>query len=858
MKRTEQSEVVYKTIRYLCMLGVQALLVCVWLLLIPKEACNALWLGYSLNRLMLLSFILAGSLLAFTSACMLKKCVNWQDSLISTERRMHLARLALPVSFMLAALGWSALFMPLFLHLFHDLAFYMRLLPLLCLLSLAGWESLLFILLVWLKKKTEISREKSKRLQALIGKPFTIVLGLLLFTWLAVEVTGIGKSPEQISINSLGVPLLEGQVWFGIGWLLLFMLLDEGWRRLPASDSAFWKKHPDLWISLGLWLLAVGIWMSQPLPVHNYFSTQYLPPNFVNYPFSDAEQYDTNALWVWQGSIRNIVVSKPLYVSFLALLHALVGLSYAHMILVQTLVLALLPVVLYLIGKELHSRLGGLALALFAILRELNSIQAVNIANVSNSKLLLSDLPATLLVALLILVLVRWYKSRPERVSLQPFLIGGILACLSLMRIQTMLLLPFAFLAVLLRYWKNARRVLLASGLCLLAMALVLMPVLARNHAITGTYWLDNPSTSSALYRFFIDENDYDFEIPEAESGQEMIERNLNVIAQVLRSDLAGLTYSITDNFIHNILSTFLVLPVRLGNETPLLELIQIPEKEPFWEQVYSQANLINALSVLLHLTLIALGAAHLLRQSRNVFWVLMSFYALYNLSSALVRLSGWRFIMPVDWLALSFFVFGLLDFFYWLRQHTFREDMVKHEMTEPHFVQQPWLRQYGTGLAAFAVIFAGCGAFIPLRESLFPSFYPKASKDQVCTVIQNALFGTDWEGERESITSFCLDKETEAIMGVGVYPRFFEAGSGFYDRPDDYYFGEQDYGRLVFRTIGVPNGKVFIKTENPQIHFKDGDLTYVVGRSHGTFEACIVYIQGEIPELLVSECYLD
>jgi len=297
---------------------------------------------------------------------------------------------------------------------------------------------------------------------------------------------------------------------------------------------------------------------------------------------------------------------------------------------------------------------------------------------------------------------------------------------------------------------------------------------------------------------------------------------------------------------------------VRLGNGMPLLELMQMAEKEPFWEQIYSQPNLINTLLLLLHLTLIALGAAHLLRRKKSVFWMLIGFYVLYNFSSALVRLSGWRFIMPVDWLALSFFVFGLLEFFYWLRQHTFGGDMVKHEMPEPHFVQQPLLRQHGAGLASFTVIFAVCGAFIPLRESLFPSYYPKDTKEQVCAAIRDALIGTDWEGESERITTFCLNEETEAIMGIGVYPRFFEAGSGFYDRPDDHYFGEQDYGRLVFRTIGVTNGKVFIKTDNPQIHFKDGDLVYVAGRSHGTFEACIVYIRGTVPELLISECYSD
>ena len=31
-------------------------------------------------------------------------------------------------------------------------------------------------------------------------------------------------------------------------------------------------------------------------------------------------------------------------------------------------------------------------------------------------------------------------------------------------------------------------------------------------------------------------------------------------------------------------------------------------------------------------------------------------------MSSALVRLSGWRFIQPVDWLVIAFYAFGLVD----------------------------------------------------------------------------------------------------------------------------------------------------------------------------------------------------
>ena len=192
-----------------------------------------------------------------------------------------------------------------------------------------------------------------------------------------------------------------------------------------------------------LWVLAVSLWMSLPLPVHNYFAPAVQAPNFEKYPFSDAEQYDLGSLNVYYGSLKDIVISKPLYVTFLAILHTIAGLSYGRMIFFQTLIVALFPVVLYLIGKELHSRLAGIAIALFAIMREVTAIQVTSIANVSSTKLLLSDMPAALLASVLVLVLIRWFKESGKKVSGHEFILGGLIGAFILTRIQTMALVPF-------------------------------------------------------------------------------------------------------------------------------------------------------------------------------------------------------------------------------------------------------------------------------------------------------------------------------------------------------------------------------------------------------------------------------
>ena len=57
-------------------------------------------------------------------------------------------------------------------------------------------------------------------------------------------------------------------------------------------------------------------------------------------------------LFVYFGSLKNIVISKPLYVTLLALMHAIVGLSYERIIFLQTLIVAFFPVVLYFNRKR--------------------------------------------------------------------------------------------------------------------------------------------------------------------------------------------------------------------------------------------------------------------------------------------------------------------------------------------------------------------------------------------------------------------------------------------------------------------------------------------------------------------------
>ncbi len=837
------------TLKFLTLIAIEGFAAAAWLLLIPKSSSNAEFLGYSFERLALLVPILGLAALAGFLRLALKTRPNWQAALENKKTRVDLSRWGIVLSFLLALFSWTIPFFVFFLLILDDIGAYVRLLPVFVYAFMVGMECIVFIALNWLDG-TQKNGEDQKVF--FFKKPFWIIAGLLILIWSVIELTGLGKAPEFVSIISLGVPLLEGQIWYMAGLVGLILCLTNAWTRLPRKEGQRTKANLDLIICVLLWVLAAVLWLSLPLPNNSYFAPRQLPPNNTVYPFSDAAQYDMNSLWVWKGSIKDIVISKPLYVSFLALVHALVGLDYEKVILAQTLVLALLPAVLYLIGKEMHSRLGGVLLGMFAIFREMNSIQAINFANVSNSKLLLSDLPATLVVCVLVLTVIRWLKSDDAKIGLRPFIIGGLVGCLNLMRIQTMLLEPFFILVFIIRYRKNFKKILQACAIFTLAVALIIGPVLIRNHSITGVYWLDNPTASSSLYRFFLSASDEELEIPQAASEEQMLNRNISVISQIISKNLGTVVYMSIDNFMRNFISTVLIFPVRAGNGIGLLDYLQI--RDPFWMDVYSQANIRNALVVLFNLIMISFGMAAVGRKNSSTLIWILGFYCIYSSSSALVRLSGWRFIMPVDWLSMAFFAFGMVDGGRWLASRLVgwdgignEDDLTGYQTDVPasSFTWKPAL--------AFGITFLLIGAFISIRENLLPVNYPELSQAEVCTTIQKALDGSRWEDQSTELYEFCLREDVKAFAGVGIYPRLFNRGEGYYKRNYDPYFGIQDYRRLVFRTVGDPNGKVFIKTDEKKIQFPDGALVYVVGEDVSKFEARVVLIDGEKPQLIVS-----
>jgi len=98
------------------------------------------------------------------------------------------------------------------------------------------------------------------------------------------------------------------------------------------------------------------------------------------------------------------------------------------------------------------------------------------------------------------------------------------------------------------------------------------------------------------------------------------------------------------------------------------------------------------------------------------------------------------------------------------------------------------------------------------------------------------------------------MQDDSRALLGFGFYPRFFKAGEGYYQRSYDPYYGNQEYARLTFRLIGTANSIGYIRTDDSHIRFPNGSLVYITGKSARKFEVQVVLIEGDYPELILSD----
>jgi hypothetical protein len=809
------------------MAAVEGLAALLYLAGLPADAENALLLGFSARRLALMA-ALVGCASAFGVLAGLSLKPGWRERWLDPAR----SRVLFNALLVLLPLGAAASFLILLVLAalyrgsgdFAYSAYHERLLPLLAWAGLVCLQSA-----VWLGWAGGF-HWPALRFQVGVFRAAAAALGLFALAWVFVALTGIGITPDIVGWGEPAVPLLEWQIGLaGLGGALFLLYL--AYRRWPDRRD---------WIVAGaLWLLAAGLWLGQPVRPA-FFATAGRLPNNEIYPFSDGAYYGlfAQSVLIGNGFKGGEIAPRPLYITLLAGFHGLAGQEYEDVIALQTLLLACFPVVLFFIGRELHSRPAGLVAALWATLREVTAIAAAPFTeDASTSQLFFADLPAALAIALWALLAIRWLKA-PARGSLPPLLAGGALGLAMLVRTQSLFMLPPVLLLALLgmprslpRRWAAWLRTV---GWALLGLLLAVAPWLWRNWYVTGQVAFDDPRSQSGvmLARYILDA-DGSVPAPEIRPGEEPGAYAGRVRQGLLRSLATRpgpIARFVSAHFLNAEISNLLLMPVRHSISSPG-ELLA-PDWA-FWESWAGAPSSGQALLMALNLSLIALGSGAGWARLRWAGMALLLMNFSYNFSHALARNSGWRYLLPVDWMVYMLAAVGLVE----------AALAVLLVMGVPAGRLRPLLATRAAAPAApasgsprrAAVLAAGAallltGSLLPLVEVLVPRRYPEQPRPALAAEFIRRVEGSGPGLLASSLESFVEQPETVLLKGRALYPRFYAAGEG---EPQTAKTGYEPlpYPRTLFQLASNEYyGLVVLRADQPPDHLPNAADVIVLG----------------------------
>lgn len=646
-----------------------------------------------------------------------------------------------------------------------------------------------------------------------------VFLGLLGVLAAVILRTRIGLAPDTSGWNAPGTPVLFSQVLLAcaIASATIFLSHRFGARR-------------DAIIGAGLWLGAALLWLGAPSRP-TFFSPEPGPPNFQPYPFSDSAYYDLVSQIILNGkSLEMGLMRKPLYDFFLAALHVFAGQDYGLLVTLQVLVLAVIPVLMYLLAVQLGGRLAGVIAALLVILREYNSILLTNVIEVSSARLLLSDVPSMLLMLAAALLMVRWL-SRPEAGWRLAAAAGAVLGLLILIRAQTLALVPVVLAGSLLVHRTRWKLFAASGGMMLLGAAMVLLPWMWRNQAVAGQWSIeDTGSYMEMMVGSFADDPAMRARGPDESNADYDARLRVIVLRGMFLHPERILGYT-SAHFMHNQVQSLLHLPVTASFQTPRAYVRSLP----FWNDWTAPWPVAMIPLVIVNLLLLALGLGRAWSRQGAVSLAPVLLSLGYSLTVALARFSGWRYILPADWVVILFYAIGISQVLQ-LTRGVFKKLFPK---IKP-----------GAGLAAPATapraelaliaVLAAVGLSLPISEALIPGRYPDLDADQ-----KLASYGMRPEDSGlpsvDALRRFMDQPNAVALHGVAMYPRYFEEGQGVAEHSWSAYV-TREYRRLGFLLLDADWEQVILALPESPVEFPHAQEVLVIGCQTGdTLDALLV-----------------
>jgi hypothetical protein len=632
-----------------------------------------------------------------------------------------------------------------------------------------------------------------------------IAFALMLLAFVFVAATRIGLTPDSAYWGEPGAPILGWQ--FAVALLSGAIVFLGGLRRKIAAPV-------DLAIALSIWMLAVGIWLSVPTGVmKNSFYAPIDPPAAQPFPNSDAGYYDSMAESLMIGyPYQGAIPTRPLYIVFLAVLHLAVGEKYDLILAGQTLLLALIPVMMYFLGKRLHSRTAGVIVALFAIFREWNSVLISAQTRVSNTRTLLVDLPTLLLLMVACLFVVRWLEGRKQRDAL---IAGGLMGLLLLLRTQSLLLPPLMIgLGIMAYGLRNSgwRRPVLLFIVGLLAAA---APWLLHNYLQSGHWTLDAPFQYQVIASQYKYTGNLDLGAIDLK-GKSL----LGVLMAFAIKDPKFVAGFITTHFLATMIDSLLAMPILApyaGIFAPL---------NLYWIDWQANLSVANIVILIGYLAVISVGFGAAWRRLRWAGLVPLAFALGYALTNGIGRFSGWRYDLPADWVGYFYFGIGAAEL---LSVLALAFSAPVGGMPVQPVGQGNSKLSWAQG-AVLPVAFALLGGLPWIAAGMASPRYAEQTLPNLIHRLQSSPAVGELKVDQSQIESFLAEPQATLQIGRVLYPRYFSRGTGLASAHPWPSYAVRDYPRVGFLLLNQSRHEAIMPLRQVPSVFPQGADAIVLG----------------------------
>lgn len=792
--------------------AIEGVLCALVLAVLPVGSGSGSSFNFSLSKSLLILFCLILTLMLW----LMSRSTNRTQLITEQLRRSVRLRFLIPVLAILfiAAIGFSLRVIWLLYQttgIFRYKVLSQRVLPLSAWLALIAFQLLMLAVGLnggWKKVRAPVSK-KQLRFFAILTTLVAVIAGL-------VTVTRVGLEKDNAFFGKPTVPLLEWHIALAIIVMILCQL-----NRLRIRGSELGNRLIK-WLPLIIWLAAAAIWLGIPNQ-HGFFSPAGRAPNFETYPFSDGSFYGHYARSVaaGMGYKGTDIPPRPLYILFLALFHLIGGNNYDSVILIQTLVLALLPVMLYLIGKELSSVLAGLGAAIAYILRETNAILSAPFAhNVSTTKYFFSDLPTALTAMFFLWSLIRWLKTLREgsqKARLYAVACGGGLGLMTLIRTQSLVLILIPLFTILLYRSIRTPEKTKQLALFLITLLCCLLPWLMRNQTITGKMVMDHPATQTAEMVASYNIGKLDMARDPGMNDGDYSAKLTGVLWESIRNHPMEIGRFITAHFFNNLISAFRVFPIRdsLASAQELLR-----PTTAFWEMLDNiQLRGLPLAAFLLAVLVVCWGTSASCRKFDRIGMLPMIAFLLFNLSTAIGRYSAGRYLIPMDWALFVCFFIGIDD---WLEVILTWSRNLPEKSNLPKTGVQPVLDKSQRGSwSVLMIVFLLAGLAVPVVPTLIPMQFQPATQAEIIEKL--SLSPTESSADNALLTK-----------AIALYPRYYAAGEGEPESAKQGY-GVEPYGRLIFLIISPEHfGTIELPLAEAPAHFPDNATVWLAGHGQG------------------------